>query len=142
MEHSDELTEDVDAGEMRVGREGDDALQRIRNRCMMSDLLSARSQMGMSLCFHIIFAVIGVSLPLMMTIAELQWLRTREPVYRILAKRWAKGAAILFAIGAVSGTVLSFELGLLCRDSWRRPGLLWGCRSHWRASRSLRRLSF
>jgi cytochrome bd ubiquinol oxidase subunit I len=80
---------------------------------MMSDLLSARSQMGLSLAFHIIFAATGVSLPLMMTIAELQWLRTREPVYRVLAKRWAKGAAILFGIGAVSGTVLSFELGLL-----------------------------
>src|SRR5215468_2200146 len=80
---------------------------------IMSDLLSARSQMGLSLAFHIIFAVLGVSLPLMMTIAEGLWLRTREPVYLVRAKRWAKGAAILFAVGAVSGTVLSFELGLL-----------------------------
>jgi cytochrome bd ubiquinol oxidase subunit I len=79
----------------------------------VNDLLSARSQMGLSLAFHIIFAVLGVSLPLMMTIAEGLWLRTREPVYLVLAKRWAKGAAILFAVGAVSGTVLSFELGLL-----------------------------
>ena len=55
----------------------------------MSDLLSARSQMGMSLAFHIIFAVLGVGLPLMMTIAEWRWLRTREPVYLALAKRWA-----------------------------------------------------
>src|ERR1700761_5049365 len=89
---------------------------------MMSDLLSARSQMGLSLAFHIIFAVIGVSFPLMMTIAELQWLRTREPVYQVLAKRWAKGAAILFAIGAVSGTVLSFELGLLWPRFMERAG--------------------
>jgi cytochrome d ubiquinol oxidase subunit I len=69
--------------------------------------------MGFSLAFHILFAATGVSLPLMMTTAEAQWLRTREPVYQVLAKQWAKGAAILFAVGAVSGTVLSFELGLL-----------------------------
>lgn len=92
----------------------------------MSPLLSARSQMGMSLAFHIIFAAIGVSLPLMMTIAEWRWLRTREPVYQILAKRWAKGAAILFAIGAVSGTVLSFELGLLWPRFMEKAGSVIG----------------
>ncbi len=79
----------------------------------MSDLLAARSQMAMSLAFHIIFASIGVALPLMMTLAEFRWLRTGDPVFLLLAKRWAKGTAILFAIGAISGTVLSFELGLL-----------------------------
>jgi cytochrome d ubiquinol oxidase subunit I len=79
----------------------------------MSDLLAARSQMAMSLGFHIIFAVIGVAMPLMMTIAEWRWTRTKDPAYLALARRWAKGAAILFAVGAVSGTVLSFELGLL-----------------------------
>src|SRR5262249_8281413 len=85
-----------------------------------------RSQMGLSLAFHIIFAVTGVSLPLMMTIAELQWLRTREPVYLVLAQRWAKGAAILFAIGAVSGTVLSFELGLLWPRFMEKAGSVVG----------------
>lgn len=79
----------------------------------MNDLLIARSQMGMSLAFHIIFAAIGIALPLMMCIAEWLWLRTGDDVYFELAKRWSKGAAILFAVGAVSGTVLSFELGLL-----------------------------
>ncbi|RZU40352.1 cytochrome ubiquinol oxidase subunit I [Edaphobacter modestus] len=79
----------------------------------MSDLFAARSQMAISLAFHIIFAVIGVALPLMMVIAEARWLRTRDAAYLCLAKRWAKGTAILFAIGAVSGTVLSLELGLL-----------------------------
>jgi cytochrome d ubiquinol oxidase subunit I len=79
----------------------------------MSDLFAARSQMGMSLAFHIIFAAIGIAMPLMMTAAEWQWLRTKDPAYLALAKRWAKGTAILFAVGAVSGTVLSFELGLL-----------------------------
>lgn len=79
----------------------------------MSDLLAARSQMALTLAFHIVFAVIGVAMPLLMVIAERQWIRTRDETYRVLAKRWAKGTAILFAVGAVSGTVLSFELGLL-----------------------------
>src|ERR1700722_18292204 len=79
----------------------------------MSDILAARSQMAMSLVFHIIFAAIGVALPLMMVIAEGLWLRTHDAAYLCLAKRWAKGTAIMFAVGAVSGTVLSFELGLL-----------------------------
>jgi cytochrome d ubiquinol oxidase subunit I len=79
----------------------------------MNNLMAARSQMAMSLAFHIIFAVIGIGLPLMMVIAEAFWLRSGDPVYKVLARRWSKGAAILFAVGAVSGTVLSFELGLL-----------------------------
>lgn len=79
----------------------------------MTDLLSARLQMAMSLGFHIIFAEIGIAMPLMMTVAEWRWRRTGDEVYLELAKRWAKGSAVLFAVGAVSGTVLSFELGLL-----------------------------
>ncbi len=79
----------------------------------MSDLLAARSQMAMSLAFHIIFAVVGIGMPALMVIAEYWWLKHRDPVHKELAKRWAKGTAILFAVGAVSGTVLSFELGLL-----------------------------
>ena len=79
----------------------------------MNDLLAARSQMAISLAFHIVFAAIGIAMPLLMIIAEWQWLRGKQEVYLTLAKRWAKGTAILFAVGAVSGTVLSFELGLL-----------------------------
>ena len=92
----------------------------------MRDLSSARCQRGLSLAFHMIFAVTGVSLPLMMTIAEWLWIRTREPVYQVLAKRWAKGAAILLAVGAVSGTMLSFELGLLWPRFMERVGSLVG----------------
>ena len=79
----------------------------------MSDLLAARSQMAMSLAFHIIFAVVGIGMPALMVVAERRWQRSGDPIYLELAKRWAKGTAILFAVGAVSGTVLSFELGLL-----------------------------
>ena len=79
----------------------------------MTDLLAARAQMAMSLAFHIIFASAGIAMPLLMVIAERLWLKTQDEVYLTLAKRWSKGTAILFAVGAVSGTVLSFELGLL-----------------------------
>src|SRR5262249_28405426 len=79
----------------------------------MTDLLAARSQMAISLCFHILFAVAGIAMPLLMVVAQWRAQRTGDPLYLALAKRWAKGTAILFAVGAVSGTVLSFELGLL-----------------------------
>ncbi len=79
----------------------------------MSDLLAARSLFGVSLAFHIVFAAVGVAMPLFMVLAEGRALRTGSEVYRELARRWAKGTAILFAVGAVSGTVISFELGLL-----------------------------
>jgi len=79
----------------------------------MSNLFAARAQMAISLGFHIIFAELGIALPLLMVLAEWRWRRTGDAVYLQLAKRWSKGAAILFAVGAVSGTVLSFELGIL-----------------------------
>ncbi|HEX6433404.1 MAG TPA: cytochrome ubiquinol oxidase subunit I [Gemmatimonadales bacterium] len=79
----------------------------------MSDLLAARSQMAVSLGFHIIFAVVGIGMPVLMIIAERRWQKTGDAIHLDLAKRWSKGTAILFAVGAVSGTVLSFELGLL-----------------------------
>jgi cytochrome d ubiquinol oxidase subunit I len=69
--------------------------------------------MAVSLAFHIIFAVVGIGMPVLMVIAERRWQRTGDRTYLDLAKRWSKGTAILFAVGAVSGTVLSFELGLL-----------------------------
>src|SRR5205807_7693018 len=79
----------------------------------MSDLLAARSQMAVSLAFHIVFAMVGIAMPVLMVVAERRWQVTGQDVYLDLARRWAKGTAILFAVGAVSGTVLSFELGLL-----------------------------
>ena len=79
----------------------------------MEHLVAARAQMGTSLAFHIVFAALGVGLPLLVFIAEGLWLRTGERAYYDLARTWSKGMAILFAVGAVSGTILSFELGLL-----------------------------
>ena len=92
----------------------------------MPDLFAARSQMGVSLAFHIIFAVVGIGLPALMVIAELRWRRTGDAMYLELAKRWSRGAAILFAVGAVSGTVLSFELGLLWPEFMKQAGPIIG----------------
>jgi len=92
----------------------------------MNDLLAARSQMGMSLAFHIIFAVVGIGMPLLMVMAERRWLTTGDQVYLELARRWAKGTAIMFAVGAVSGTVLSFELGLLWPHFMEFAGPIFG----------------
>lgn len=80
------------------------------------DLLYARAQMGMSLAFHIIFAAAGIALPLLMVLSDLKARRTGDADYAVLSRKLAKGTAILFAVGAVSGTVLSFELGLLWPD--------------------------
>ena len=79
----------------------------------MTDLFAARADMAVSLGFHIVFAEIGIAMPVMMVLAEWMAHRTGDPGYRQLARRWAKGVAVLFAVGAVSGTVLAFELGLL-----------------------------
>src|SRR2546423_14869045 len=92
----------------------------------MPDLVAARSQMGVSLAFHIIFAVAGIAMPVMMLVAERRWQVTGHAIYLDLAQRWAKGAAILFAVGAVSGTVLSFELGLLWPEFMRFAGPIIG----------------
>lgn len=92
----------------------------------MSDLYFARSQMAMSLAFHIVFAALGVGMPLLMAVAEGMYLRTGELVYIDLSRRWAKGTAILFAVGAVSGTVLSFELGLLWPAFMEKAGAIIG----------------
>src|SRR5690625_3556277 len=79
----------------------------------MDSLLAARIQIEVSFAFHMIFASFGVGIPLFMLIAEWRWLKTGEEHYLELAKRWGKSIVVLFAIGAVSGTALSFELGLL-----------------------------
>lgn len=92
----------------------------------MSDFLYARSQMGMSLAFHIVFAALGIGLPVLMAISEGLYLRTHRPVFLELSKRWSRGAAILFAVGAVSGTVLAFELGLLWPGFMEKAGAIIG----------------
>ena len=76
-------------------------------------VIAPRSQMGFSLGWHIILACLGVGLPGLTLFFEWRGYRTQDPAYRLLARRWARALGVLFAVGAVSGTILSFEMGLL-----------------------------
>jgi cytochrome d ubiquinol oxidase subunit I len=97
----------------------------------MDDLIAARLQMAVSLGFHIIFACIGMTMPVLMAFSEWKWLRTRRQEYLDLARAWSKGVAIFFAVGAVSGTVLSFELGLLFPEFMKHAGPIIGMPFSW-----------
>lgn len=92
----------------------------------MEDLLAARWQMAVSLGFHIIFACIGMVMPFFMATSHYKYLKTKEPIYKDLTKAWSKGVAIFFVTGAVSGTVLSFELGLLWPKFMLHAGPIFG----------------
>ena len=92
----------------------------------MEDLLAARSQMALSLGFHIIFACIGMVMPFFMATSHYQYLKTKNPLYKDLTKAWSKGVAIFFVTGAVSGTMLSFELGLLWPKFMLHAGPIFG----------------
>jgi len=82
--------------------------------------------MGTSLGFHIVFAVLGVGMPLLMSVAEGLALWRRDEAWMVMAHRWSRAFAILFAVGAVSGTVLSFELGLLWPRFMAFSGAIFG----------------
>lgn len=92
----------------------------------MDDFLAARLQMALSLGFHIIFACIGMVMPFFMAVAHYQWIKTKKEIYKNLTHAWSKGVAIFFATGAVSGTVLSFELGLLWPAFMKHAGPIFG----------------
>lgn len=79
----------------------------------MDTVLYARALMGISLAFHIVYATLGVGLPLLLMLAEGLSLVTGKEEYHTMARGWIRSASVLFAIGAVSGTILSFELGFL-----------------------------
>ncbi len=98
---------------------------------MLHNLLAARAQMAISLGFHIVFAAIGVAMPFLVATAHYKWLRSGDPIYQKLTQAWSKGVAILFATGAVSGTVLSFELGLLWPRFMEHAGPIIGMPFSW-----------
>ncbi|PAW94376.1 cytochrome ubiquinol oxidase subunit I [Mucilaginibacter sp. MD40] len=92
----------------------------------MDNFMAARSQMALSLGFHIIFSCIGMVMPFFMAVSHFLWLRKGEQVYQNITRAWSKGVAIFFATGAVSGTVLSFELGLLWPTFMKHAGPIFG----------------
>ena len=91
-----------------------------------SQLTPARSQMAFTLGFHIILACLGVAFPAIMLIANYLGLRRNDAVALELAQRWSKVAAVTFVVGAITGTVLSFEMGLLWPEFMRRFGDVFG----------------
>lgn len=92
----------------------------------MENLDAARLQMAFTLIFHIVFACIGMVMPFFMVVSHKKWLNTGNPVYLKLTKVWQKGVAIFFVTGAVSGTALSFELGLLWPEFMEHAGPIIG----------------
>jgi cytochrome d ubiquinol oxidase subunit I len=82
--------------------------------------------MAISLGFHIIYSCIGMVMPVFMAISNYKWIKTGEPVYKNITQAWSKGVAIFFATGAVSGTILSFELGLLWPKFMEHAGPIFG----------------
>jgi cytochrome bd ubiquinol oxidase subunit I len=91
-----------------------------------ADLGAARSQMAFTLGFHIILACIGVAFPAIILIANYLGLRRGDAVALGLAQRWSKVAGVTFVVGAITGTVLSFEMGLLWPEFMRRFGDVFG----------------
>jgi cytochrome d ubiquinol oxidase subunit I len=92
----------------------------------MDNLDAARMQMAFTLIFHIVFACIGMVMPFFMVLSHARYLKTRKPEYLTLTKSWQKGVAIFFVTGAVSGTALSFELGLLWPTFMKHAGPIIG----------------
>jgi cytochrome d ubiquinol oxidase subunit I len=89
-------------------------------------LLQARQMQAMSFMVHIPLVCFGIAFPAMVLFLEGLWLRTGDPLYKGLAKRWSKAMLILFAIGVVTGTILSFEMGLLWPEFMATFGEVFG----------------
>jgi cytochrome bd ubiquinol oxidase subunit I len=76
-------------------------------------LAQARQMQALSFAVHIPLVAFGISFPMLVLFAEARWLRTGDALYRTLARRWTRIMAALFAVGVITGTILSFEMGLL-----------------------------
>ena len=93
---------------------------------MFSNLIAARAQMGTSLVFHVIFSVLGVGLPLLLCLAEGLALWRKDGTWLSLSRQWTKAFTILFAIGAVSGAIVEFEITLLWSGLVKNAGAIIG----------------
>src|SRR4051812_48679607 len=91
-----------------------------------SNLLAAREQMAFTLGFHIVLSCLGVALPATILVANYIALKRNDGDAMELARRWSKAMAVTFAVGAVTGTVLSFEFGLLWPEFMDRFGSVFG----------------
>ncbi|HVQ57419.1 MAG TPA: cytochrome ubiquinol oxidase subunit I [Solirubrobacterales bacterium] len=91
-----------------------------------SNLLAARELMAFTLAFHIVLSCLGVALPATILVANYLGLKRDDADAMELARRWSKAMAVTFAVGAVTGTVLSFEFGLLWPEFMDRFGSVFG----------------
>jgi cytochrome d ubiquinol oxidase subunit I len=76
-------------------------------------LSQARQMQALSFAAHIPLVCFGIAFPAMILFVEWLYLRSGDDLYRVLARRWTKVLVALFAIGVITGTILSFEMGLL-----------------------------
>src|SRR6204780_2561774 len=90
------------------------------------EVVPARAQMAATLGFHIILACLGIALPAIVLLAEFIGLRRGDEIALRLARRWSQAMGVLIAVGAVTGTVLSFEMGLLWPGLMRKYGAVLG----------------
>ena len=102
------------------------AAEQVRGVLEQPDAVEARQMQALSLAVHIPLVCFGIAFPAMFLFVEGLWLRTGDPVYKALAKRWSKVALIIFATGVVTGTILSFEFGLLWPDFMATFGEVFG----------------
>jgi cytochrome bd ubiquinol oxidase subunit I len=91
-----------------------------------TNLFAAREQMAFTLAFHIVLSCLGVALPATILVAHYIGLKKKDRDAIELAQRWSKAMAVTFAVGAVTGTVLSFEFGLLWPHFMERFGAAFG----------------
>lgn len=85
-------------------------------------VLWSRLVTGLTLGFHVIFATIGVGIPLMIAIAEFIGIRKKDPHYTLMAKRWSRGFVISVAVGVVTGTAISLQLALVWPNFMKLAG--------------------
>ena len=106
---------------------GTDAVGDVTSYILLAtNLTAARSQMAFTLGTHIVLACLGVGFPAIMLVANYLGIRRGDADALLLARRWSKVIAVTFAVGAVTGTVLSFELGMLWPGLFDRFGAVFG----------------
>ena len=105
---------------------GTSGMTGLRAQAAPPDLCHARMQMALSLGWHIVVACFGVGFPAMVLFAEWRAHRRGDQDMDALAHTWAKAMGVLFAVGAVSGTILSFEMGMLWPGLMERFGQIYG----------------
>src|ERR1700739_2631082 len=89
-------------------------------------LLEARQMQALSFAVHIPLVCFGIAFPALILFVEWRYLRTGDRLYLTLARRWSRVLIALFAVGVITGTILSFEMGLLWPNFMAKFGSVFG----------------